>query len=497
METIKKENHPPVIFLIGAGASISLGIPAMKGIYKSFMNKSKSGISEEDKKTCKMLTEDLEINKDLEDFLLASNLILQFKNNSLNKLVEKSIANRGASRKLDDYKRKLNKHIAAIESVRKNILSHMSKICFKFDRVKSCNLYTEFIKALIKKDYPIFTTNYDFVFDHVAKENNLNINDNFIQKGQRNIWNSNIDFDKSNALTLINLHGSVTWYSNNNSEIEKILYETPLNQLGEEINRLVVFPTRFKDIYDQHFFALYSLFLSLLKFAKVLIVVGHSLRDEYLRAGIIERLRKNNFKLIVIDPYFPPSLSNELSPNNKTITNNILHIPFKSEDFIDELTSIILTYENDRIFSISSEIVHHIKVKTNKIKIKGKIGILKPQDKKKFEVKIDTYLTPDIKPANIRIWFSAEYTSTENRLVKLLSESFLEESEIIIGDKLTGMVDKLVNINFVVPEYKDWFEHKEKIKLNVAIIKKNIKKPNLITDNSIIAIDTRELTYRY
>ena len=63
---------PQVIFLIGAGASVPLGIPAMQGMFKAFMNKARSRISKEEHKVCKTFVEELGVREDLEEFLLGA-----------------------------------------------------------------------------------------------------------------------------------------------------------------------------------------------------------------------------------------------------------------------------------------------------------------------------------------------------------------------------------------------------------------------------------------
>ncbi len=42
MDKKTNKQSPEVIFLIGAGISVPLNIPAMRGIFEAFMNKKKS-----------------------------------------------------------------------------------------------------------------------------------------------------------------------------------------------------------------------------------------------------------------------------------------------------------------------------------------------------------------------------------------------------------------------------------------------------------------------
>lgn len=46
-----------IALLLGAGVSIPIGIPAMKGIFSDFLKPSKSGITQAERNICRLLTE--------------------------------------------------------------------------------------------------------------------------------------------------------------------------------------------------------------------------------------------------------------------------------------------------------------------------------------------------------------------------------------------------------------------------------------------------------
>lgn len=200
--------YSEIMFLIGAGSSVPLGIPAMREIYTSFLKNSEFKITAVEKKFCQTMTREFNVNEDLEDFLLFLNSLIESKNSSLMKLV-KSL--KGKSQ-IQSYTKRFNNNIKTAKSVKTKILEYMSHICFRYDRDKSIELYGEFIKV-ISKGYPIFSTNYDFVFESIAENLEIKIDDNFIQKRNRNIWNDKVQYNLGNALTLIKLHGSVSWYA--------------------------------------------------------------------------------------------------------------------------------------------------------------------------------------------------------------------------------------------------------------------------------------------
>lgn len=494
MNSDNKTDTSEVVFLVGAGISIPTGIPAMQGMYRTFLNKAKSEITPDEEKTCRFFTENLGVAEDLEEFLLAANAIADFKSSSLAPFLEKTLSYKKNTRLVRDYQIRLNKRIKDVVAVRKRILDFMSKTCFRFDRDKALDIFGNFVDAISKQGCPVYSTNYDFILEHVARELKIAIEDNFPQHGQRLLWNKNIHFPLGEALTLIKLHGSVTWYADEDGEIEKIYADTAINPAGKDVDRLVIFPTRFKDIYDQHFFALYRHFLSALSSARVLVVLGHSLRDDYLRAGIIERYRKQKFQIVVVDPAFPKVLPLELRPARLGTPGDVTHVPFQFEEFSDELANLILNSSPSDLARECATIVHHRKSKSSKIEIRGNIGSLKAGDTKTFKAIVDAYLLPHEKPAYVRVWLAAKYATPEGQQ-RRVSGQFLDGGKVQVCSGLTGMVQEEIPIRIKAPDYPEWIQHASKVTLHVALMQKSVNRPAQVKDRAIFAADKRELTY--
>ena len=389
----------------------------------------------------------------------------------------------------------MNTNLKDVIKVRKGILDFLSRICFQFNREEAVKINSGFVESMSKLGYPIYSTNYDFAFEYVALENNIQIYDNFKQKGQRNLWNEDIDFSGSNGFKLIKLHGSVTWYKDVDGTIEKIIYSTQINPIGKKVENIVIVPTRFKDIYAQHFFALYSHFLSSLSRSKLLIIAGHSLRDDYLRAGIIERKRKGNFQVIVVDPTYPEVIKNDLPPSRVRTVGDIIHIPYKWEEFSDEISDILLNYPTDQIITNCIKITKK-QNKKNKLKIKGNFRVLEAGKNKEITCDLDAYLTLAEKPSKLRAWLEASYTDIKGIKQERISGNFLEINEIIFGNNLSRSVNSSEKLKIIIPRINAWLNAGCKVSLVVALVKANVKKPVNAKGRNLIVKDQKVLNYK-
>ena len=484
-------NSAPIAFLLGAGVSIPIGIPAMSGIYSDFLKPSKSGITRSERSICELLIKKLGVMPDLEEFLLAANAVGDFGASSLSKFVEGCVSTRSDGRRIQDYRNRLAEKTDVLLSTRTRILQYLSETCFRFNRDRACVIFDNLVRVVADRGCPIFSTNYDFALEHVAIQRQLPIEDNFRQIGERRIWNPEINFQIGNALTLVKLHGSVTWYADDKGEIEKIQHNTNINAVGRSVDQLMIFPTRFKDIYDQHFFALYSHFLSVLSGTELLIVAGHSLRDDYLRAAIIEEFRKGTLNVVVVDPTFPTGLESELRPARIGQSGLVTHIPHKFEDISDDLASIIESSRPLEIPARCAEIVHFIGSRSNKISIKGRIGRLRADENIEFSVAIEAYLTPSNRPAFLRVWLDSEEQWSAGERT---SSTFLDDGDMVVGDSLSGMVKKEVPIKIKVPRSTNWSDL-GRVTLKVALVRRSVRSPRQADRFGLIATDERQLSY--
>lgn len=489
----ERQAEADVLFLTGAGVSIPIGIPAMHGMFVAFLDKSRSGITQAEKRTCQLFTQDLGVPSDLEEFLVAANSISEFERTRVSALIERAVSQRSEKR-LSDYRSHLRQYARDAETVRDRILDFMSRTCFQFDREKATEVFSGFVRAAATRGYPVYTTNYDFALEHVATENGIAVHDNFVRQGRRDLWNENVDYPLGDGLTIVKLHGSVTWYSDSTGTIEKIDANTDINPVGKTVGRLVIAPTRFKDIYAQHYFALYSHFLAALTSARVLIVAGHSLRDDYLRAAIVERCRKGQFNVVVVGPTFPPLLAAEIAPARVGQHGLVTHVPFKFEDFADELAAIAIGSSPAQVAEACAAVVHQRKSKSNRIVMKGRVGALRANTKGEVTASVDAYLTRQQKPARLRVWLNAEYQDPEGQAHSKVSGEFLETLPVEIGEDLSGVVKDDFLVRFRIPLYAEWAANHARVTLHVGLVASQVRKPSGLASH-VIAQGTRQFGY--
>lgn len=354
-----------VVLLTGAGASVKFGIPAMKDMMRMYCEDTARG-----KRATRALDylHSMGAVKDVEDTLLAIERAIEFPRTATYKLVRQIIARKSAgspARFAPDFG-KLRKDMQVL---RGHLLGWIATTCFRFDRVEAERMWGELCKVLADKGYPIFTTNYDFAVEQVAQRSGVPVVDNFKVRQNRWFWDESLSSFSNVGLRVVKLHGSVNWYmAEGEKTIEKLQADAPKSNLeGIPLERVVIFPTRFKDIYETHYFALYMRFLETLRGAKVLIVIGHSLRDEYIRAAIRESFRNPEFHLVVVSPSFPtwPDLP---KPSGKG-PSQTTHVRFKFEEFSLALAGILQDVASSEVPKKCAEIVHF-----QRYRKKGKIS---------------------------------------------------------------------------------------------------------------------------
>jgi hypothetical protein len=149
----------------------------------------------------------------------------------------------------------------------------------------------------------IFTTNYDRVPEYLCETLELPWTDGYEVGKVVSPWTGAFDED----VAIAKLHGSVTWYTDSDGSPQHLRldrgYPLPgadfrLSRSGHDLDPLMIIPTLEKQTLGPPYNQLQNLFADALAKAKLLVVVGSSLRDDHL-VGAIEFRRASLTVLLV------------------------------------------------------------------------------------------------------------------------------------------------------------------------------------------------------
>lgn len=336
----------------------------------------------------------------------------------------------------------------------------MADTCLGFDRTKAEHNWGELVEVLNKEGIPIFTTNYDFAIEEIAENHGIDIIDNFkTGRLNRKFWDHSLTSFNNKGLLIVKLHGSVDWYTTKDrKDIEKLEQRVLKNRDGKRVDRVAIFPTRFKDIYESYFFSLYLKLISMLDTSHTVIVIGHSLRDEYIRAALRECFRKPTFNLIYLGPSYPKELS-DLEVAGKDPKLQTIFISEKFENYANTLAYVIRKYNKNEVSQVLREITDF--GKKSRITFSTKITWVKVGQEIEGIIKV---LAPAIPPAILKAKLvQKSETSDEEVYIEVLDKKGGNQTII------EGIAEKEFNIWFTIPseiakgDYSFWFElHNEK-----------------------------------
>ncbi len=394
-------NSKDFVVLTGAGASVPVGIPAMGGMASEF-KKHVKGTGHES--TYELLLS-LGASQDIEDLLQIASEVFRFSAGPLKKLSEGAVAPR-EGKALSDFRRRIRENVNDINQFRSALIRWISQRCLDFERERADFLYGEMLAYLESQSISVFTTNYDAVFEEVALRRRIRVSDNFLpDEYGRLFWDDSLFSYQGEGLNLINIHGSIRWHASEDGRVEKIPQPAEVNREGQQLEQLLIFPTRFKDIYRRQFFPLYTMFTRALVNAELILVIGHSLRDEYLLAAIRERLRSGGFKLILVDPAFSAEKELRNSVGDSQWNDGVLHIRRPFEEARPIVNQIVKERSVEAAFSKAKEAVDLLRRgRKDKIEIKKSDLWVDRGQSQETMISIDTVKAGGV----VRLWIDID-----------------------------------------------------------------------------------------
>ena len=193
------------------------------------------------------------------------------------------------------------------DDVRLVIVEHYSRV----NGSEALVLYEPLLTALSRTTnvIPVFTTNYDWTFEHLIDEANGGFElvdgfrrDSFGEAWTRSAFDQLESIEEKVRLAVFKLHGSTLWHRDTDNTIRKIPMTAP--QLRES-EAVLVFPTQSKTdaILQEPFKTAYEYFEESLRHCRLCIVIGFSFRDLAINEVVKRALINNSeLKLAIVEP---------------------------------------------------------------------------------------------------------------------------------------------------------------------------------------------------
>ena len=218
-------------------------------------------------------------------------------------LLAKTGGNTGVHRQWGDMFSQLQAHIQKI------IVEHYSTV----DGKLASKIYKPLLNLLCRQGQalPIYTTNYDWAFEHLAEANeaDLYIEDGFMKTPTGERW-ARQAFDTFQChpqkvnLVLFKLHGSTSWYKEEAPPHSIRKFPRPAPELAGS-RAALIYPTQVKTqaTQEEPFQTAHAYFRETMMHANLGIIIGFSFRDPAINETIRYALANNsNLKLAVIEP---------------------------------------------------------------------------------------------------------------------------------------------------------------------------------------------------
>jgi NAD-dependent SIR2 family protein deacetylase len=304
-----------LIFIIGAGASVPLGIPSMKKFTEEAINSISTptylvgghGIGHplnQLKRQFKKYNEDA-----IWDLEKALQLVREARkldsNVGINIFRDKFYLKGYKPRKLFDER--VSNISGIFHKAEKGLLSFIREKCGNPDIKKARKLYGGIFELSDRYILDIFTTNYDSAIETACYKLGFEYSDGFRYDHKNSPYVWDIEHLGNKDINIYKFHGSVTWYQKDEN-----IFNFPYDIVGEDIEELMIYPTEPKHISSPPFSHIHRKFEQLLFDSKVCVSIGHSYNDAYIKNLIIDRLKEGKFKMYLINGRYSKSLRNSL-----------------------------------------------------------------------------------------------------------------------------------------------------------------------------------------
>jgi len=148
-----------------------------------------------------------------------------------------------------------------------------------------------------------FTLNYDLIFEKVFNSPEAKpLNNGF----SNNVWDTTSFDVEQTKINLYKIHGSLDWYSEDDTTHSLADYEIAFNALQPDERKphlILGYDTKLFSV--DPFFTLLQKFIEKLGKANLVVIIGYSFFEAYLNNLLIKFLNSSeNKKLFIVDPFF-------------------------------------------------------------------------------------------------------------------------------------------------------------------------------------------------
>lgn len=336
-----------VLLLIGAGASSYMGVPPMKRFLDNFIRTLRDDKREDIIDLTKRILDYSEGYPDLETLIIEADSVRRLASTSTSQILLDCMPKEpgGVLTKRVNYQ--IERTEALADELWTTMLEHIRRVCVSFNKTRAREVYGPLLTSAVKNRLRIFTTNYDPIIEDTCETLALRFSENFIQREGRDYFDPKYSHLSRGDIDIVKLHGSVWWYDIPELDvIERAPYLLgDISREGKRVRRLMIIPSAFKDIYGQPFFGLYLYFLHSMENTNLCIVIGHSLRDQYLTGIIESRLMDPDFRLVVVCPVPDPKDGSKEKLLSILAMRKVIHVPFRFEEFYKEIAMFIQAIE--------------------------------------------------------------------------------------------------------------------------------------------------------
>lgn len=349
MSNNQVSNKSPTIFFFGAGSSVKANIPttfdfAIK--FEAYLEEKKENEERElfdlYREIKSRIKNKVGNDPDIEQIYELLNRLL----NTDNEIIL-SIS--------DDYKEKIDSYdLIKIDKLIKH-LKRFIKVNTHVEPEKTN--YLKDLRKFISSEFPIeiYTTNYDNVVEQFCALYDISYTDGF----QLN-WNI-ANFETNSQLNIYKIHGSLSWYQAKSGKFIKIPLMVDNNQEdfrlqnGEKLEDMLMYPMQKWERPGPLLDLMYRLKSRLnSNSTKLVVVVGYSFRDEYLKMLFLEAMKNNkNLHLVIISPSALKIKKTLLEDDPKMLDERIICYPSVFEHIIKNL------------YDINSRFIHAIDIEKN------------------------------------------------------------------------------------------------------------------------------------